>query len=72
MTIQIETKHSIGDTVFFLKENKIVSASIYKVEVTIDQSEKRVILYVRDEKNDISVVSEERTFESKEQLIESL
>lgn len=72
MTIQIETKHSIGDIVFFLKDDKIKTGTIYKMEINIDDKENRIYLYVRDENNDISITSEDRAFESKQQLIQSL
>jgi hypothetical protein len=72
MTIQLETTYNLGDLVFFLKDDKIKSGAIYKMEITLDENGQRSYLFVRDANDDISVVPEERVFPAKEQLIQSL
>jgi hypothetical protein len=72
MRIEIETKFSIGDTIFFIDDDKIKFAVIYKMEVTIEEHEHRTYLYARDQDKNASVVPERRAFISREQLIQSL
>jgi hypothetical protein len=72
MKIQIETKFSIGDTIFFIDDDKIKFAVIYKMEITIEEHEHRTYLYARDQDRNASVVPERRAFISREQLIQSL
>lgn len=72
MTIQIETNHAIGNEVYFIKDDKIKSGTIYKMEMTITADSQDVLLYVRSESNDINCISDSRAYQSKEQLIQSL
>lgn len=77
MTIQIETNHAIGDNVFFLKDDKIKTGVVYKIEITIEETSWKgnaqlTYLFVRDANHEVAVVSEDRAFTSKEQLIQSL
>ena len=72
MKIQIETKFSIGDTIFFIDDDKIKFGVMYKMEVTIEEHEHRTYLFARDENKDVSVLPEKRAFISREKLIQSL
>ena len=72
MTIEIQTKSSLGDTVFFIKDNKIQFGVIYKIEITIDGETQNIHLYTRGNANEVSFLSEIKTFLSREELIESL
>ena len=72
MKIQIETKFSIGDTIFFIEDDKIKFGVMYKMDITIEEHEHRTYLFVRYENGSTSVVPERRAFISREQLIQSL
>lgn len=72
MTIQIETKFSVGDTVFFIEDEKIKFGVIYKIDVTIDKDGQSIYLYTRDSNNSLSVMRERKAFISREQLIQAL
>jgi hypothetical protein len=72
MTIQIETRHNIGDVVYFLKNDKIKTGTIYKIEIVFEENKKSLYMFVRDEDGDPSIVYEDKAFPSKEQLIQSL
>jgi hypothetical protein len=72
MTIQIETRHNIGDVVYFLRNDKIKTGTIYKIEIVFEENKKSLYMFVRDEDGDPSIVYEDKAFPSKEQLIQSL
>jgi hypothetical protein len=72
MKIQIETKFSFGDTIFFIQDDKIKFGVMYKIDITVEDSEHRVYLYARDQNGDMSVVPERKAFISRQQLIQSL
>jgi len=72
MTIQIETRHNIGDVVYFLRNDKIKTGTIYKIEIVFEENKKSLYMFVRDEDGDPSIVYEDKAFASKEQLIQSL
>jgi hypothetical protein len=72
MKIQIETKFSIGDTIFFIDDDKIKFGVMYKMEVTIEEHEHRTCLFARDEERNVFVMPEKRAFISREKLIQSL
>jgi hypothetical protein len=72
MKIQIETKFSFGDTIFFIQDDKIKFGVMYKMDVTIEDNEHRVYLYARDSDGELSVVPERKAFISREKLIQSL
>jgi hypothetical protein len=72
MTIQIETRYNIGDVVYFLKDDKIKTGTIYKMEVTFEENKKSLYMFARDTQDNLSVMHEDKAFPSKEQLIQSL
>jgi hypothetical protein len=72
MKIQIETKFSFGDTIFFIQDDKIKFGVMYKMDVTLEDNEHRVYLYTRDNDGELSVVPERKAFISREKLIQSL
>jgi hypothetical protein len=72
MTIQIETRYNIGDVVYFLKDDKIKTGTIYRMDMTFEENKKTLYMFVRDTDDDLSIVYEEKAFPSKEQLIQSL
>jgi len=72
MKIQIETKFSFGDTIFFIQDDKIKFGVMYKMDVTLEDNEHRVYLYTRDSDGELSVVPERKAFISREKLIQSL
>jgi len=72
MKIEIDTKFSIGDTIFFIQDNKIKFGVMYKIDITTDGNQHSIYFYARDNENNVSVIPERRAFISKEQLIESL
>ena len=72
MKIQIETKFSFGDTIFFIQDDKIKFGVMYKIDITVEDNEHRVYLYARDQNGDMSVLPERKAFISRQQLIQSL
>lgn len=72
MTIQIETRYNIGDVVYFLKDDKIKTGTIYKMDVTFEENRKTLYMFARHDDGDLSILYEEKAFPSKEQLIQSL
>jgi extradiol dioxygenase family protein len=72
MKIQIETKFSFGDTVFFIEDDKIKFGVMYKMDITFEENEHRTYLFVRDPDGNLSAVREIKAFISREQLIQSL
>jgi hypothetical protein len=72
MKIQIETKFSFGDTIFFIEDNKIKFGVMYKMDITVEENEHRTYVFAQDENGSTSVIPERRAFISREQLIQSL
>lgn len=72
MTIQIETRHNIGDVVYFLNNDKIKTGAIYKIDITFEENRMTMYMFVREADGDLSIVYEDKAFASKEQLIQSL
>jgi hypothetical protein len=72
MRIQIDTKFSIGDTIFFIKDNEITFGVLYKMDITTDGNQHSIYLYAKDNNDHVLVIPEARAFTSKEQLIHSL
>jgi hypothetical protein len=72
MKIQIETKFSFGDTIFFIQDDKIKFGVMYKMDITVEENEHRTYLFARDEDGNTSVLPEKRAFISREKLIQSL
>jgi hypothetical protein len=72
MKIQIDTKFSFGDTIFFIQDDKIKFGVMYKMDVTFEENEHRAYLFARDQDGNSLVVPERRAFISREQLIQSL
>jgi len=72
MKIQIDTKFSFGDTIFFIEDGKIKFGLMYKMDITVEENEHRAYVFAQDENGSISVVPERRAFISREQLIQSL
>ena len=69
----IETKFSVGDTVYLIHDNRITSGTIYKITIDITGIEDTYIYYhLEVNRYDVKRVIEERLFASKEQLIQSL
>ena len=64
--------HNIGDVVYYLKDDKIKTGTVYKIDITFEENKKSLYMFVRDTDGDLSIVYEERAFTSKEQLIQSL
>lgn len=72
MTIEIKTRHDIGDVVYYLKDDKIKTGTVYKIEIVFEENKKSLYMFVRDEDGNPSIVYEDKAFPSKEQLIQSL
>jgi hypothetical protein len=74
MKIQLETTYNLGDLVYFLKHDKIVTGNIYKIEVTVDIDGQTEYLCIRplDSDHTSAVVRPHQAFNSREQLIQSL
>lgn len=72
--MKLETKYSIGDKVFLIDDNKIYQAEVYQVNVYAERKLKPVawygvmIEYVKNFAN----MTEDRLFDTKEELIKTL
>lgn len=68
----IEVTHNLGDIVYFLKNDKIASGNIYKIEATIDDEGQSGFLFIKTEEYSSVVVRPHQVFNSREELIQSL
>lgn len=71
-----ETKYNIGDVVYFLYKEQIVSENIYKISVSVEKQRLTPSInyhfVLRKPFFDVKIVDEEKCFTSKEELIKSL
>lgn len=72
MKIEITSEFSIGDTVYFIDNNKIKSGNLYKIEVVVEEQTAISFLFVRSEEYTSSVIRPNHAFNSREELIQSL
>lgn len=70
--MKIETKFNIGDTVYFIYKNKIVSEKVYKLYVEKEGENDLSIKYGFYIDHDYAMVDEGNCFVNKEELINSL
>lgn len=72
--MEITTKYNLEDTVYFMQDNKLKSAEIVGVNVSIRTGASRYIEYKVYRSNDIRElnINEEDLFTSKEELLKSL
>lgn len=68
----IEVIHNLGDIVYFLKNNKIVSGNIYKIEATISEEGQTGFLFIKTENYEPAVIRPHEAFNSRQQLIDQL
>ncbi len=68
----IEVTHNLGDIVYFLKNDKIVSGNIYKIEATISEEGQTGFLFIKTEDYDSAVIRPHEAFNSRQQLIDQL
>ena len=63
----INTKYNIGDTVWFMHDNKCVSKKVENIKIDVD------IMYIQYVFNENGVwLSEKHLFSTKEELLKSL
>jgi len=72
MKIEITSEFSIGDTVYFIDNNKIKSGNLYNIEVVVEEQTAISFLFVRGEEYTSSVIRPNQAFNSREELIQSL
>lgn len=72
MKIEIELTHNLGDNVCFLKDDKITSGTIYKIEVSIDEQGHTEFLFIKTNDYNSVVIRPHKAFYSRQELIESL
>jgi len=79
--MQIETKFDIGDTVFFIEENKVQQATIKRISINVNESNSQFgygykpdarIRYSTDSSNLSKYKNEEQLFKTKQDLLDSL
>lgn len=70
--MKIETKFNIGDTVYFIYNNKIVSEKVYKLYVEKERGSSLSIKYGFEFQYDYAIINEGNCFVTKEELIKSL
>jgi len=68
----IEVTHNLGDIVYFLKNDKIATGNIYKIEATIDDEGQTAFLFLKTEDYGSAVLRPHQAFNSREELIQSL
>lgn len=74
--MNINTKHSIGEPIWFIHNSKAVEAKIVKIDIEVkDDSEPVIKFWVNlapDGKYDYHIVKFAEAFKSREELIQSL
>lgn len=73
--MKIETKFNIGDTIFFLHENRVLESIIRSIKIDVKEPDDFNIIYVcnKDEDSVVGIkVNEGIVFGSKKQLLSSL
>lgn len=76
--MKIETKYNVGQTVFYMADNKVNSSAIAKIRVDVDvynhvYKELNEILYIlEDPKVKGEWYKESNLFETKKELLDSL
>lgn len=71
----IETKLSVGDTAFYMDENRAMYSPVESISITVERSglgEKRHIIYTLLRGSQEIQRNEEKVFPSKEDLLKSL
>lgn len=70
--MKIETKFSIGDTAFFMNENRVQIGEITRIEVTINSQRTSTVYYATDWNLCPHKRYRNEIFPSKEELLKSL
>ena len=70
MGVTVKTNYNIGDQVWFISDNRVVSLDITGVHVYVESKEERRVEY--DLHFNSTWVSEDKLFKSKKELLESL
>jgi hypothetical protein len=75
--MQIETKLNIGDTAFFLNENKVCIETVVSIKVTINTYSvntysERLSINTIYTTNTSKSINEDKVFSTKQELLESL
>lgn len=71
--MKIETNFSVGDTAYFLYNNKIVSEKVYKLYIEKEGENDLIVSYgFKFANNDYIIMFEGNCYVSKEELIKSL
>lgn len=67
--MEIKTKYSIGNEVWYIKDNKVSSTYIYEIHITINSKGNDSVIY---NLNSIGNFKTNELFTSKEELLKSL
>ena len=70
MGVLVKTRYSIGDTVWFISQNRVQSLDITGVHVCVEPDENSKVEYILHFNS--GWVNEDRLFKSKKELLESL
>lgn len=70
MGVSVKTKYDIGDMVWFISDNRVLSLDITGVRVCVESKEGCEVEYTLHFNS--SWVGEDKLFKSKKELIESL
>lgn len=69
--MEIRTKFNIGDTIYFMYDNKVCNSSVCSVSVWVGRESTDIKYYVDRDKDRISI-TENKVYATKEELIASL
>ena len=70
MGVLVKTRYSIGDTVWYISNNRVLSLDITGVRVCVEPEEECKVEYILHFNS--SWIKEDRLFKSKKDLLESL
>lgn len=70
MGVLAKTKYNIGDKVWFISNNRVLSLDVTGVHILVEQTGDRKVEYTLHYES--SWIEEERLFQSKKELLEAL
>lgn len=70
--MKIETSHNIGDLVYFMHDNKIVSANVHTISANCTSRAQSVQYIVKWGHNESLILTSEKVFSNKKSLLDSL
>lgn len=69
--MEIKTRFNIGDTIYFMYDNKVCNSSVCSISVWMGRDSTDIKYYVNRDKDNI-LITEDKSYATKEELIASL